>query len=370
MSNPSGRRVLVVEDDPVQQDIIRASLESAGLQVDATASAAEALKLFEARRPDLILIDVGLPDGNGVELCRALNGREPAAPKLLLTARGDLRTRLAGFANGAKDYIQKPFAAQELLARVNVHLDIKSSLEELSRRNEDLKLRERARQDMTDMILHDLRIPLTSIMGTIETIRSRGLLSKKDYRRFAPLLESADTATEFMLLMLNDLLDVSQAETTGGLNTTIDEIDLPQMIDRLKKLFAGRLQAKRLQLRPELRGLQRARTDRQLLFRMLVNIVSNAVSYSPVDADVEIHGARVGSALRLSVLDRGPGVPEPEREKIFSKFSTHVDSEKDPGKGLGLTFCRLAARALKGRAWHEPRPGGGSSFSLEIPGAA
>src|SRR6185312_3436294 len=204
-------RVLVIEDDPDIQGYCNTVLESAGFAVDSTSTLDGARKLY-GKKPDLVVLDIGLPDGNGIDLMREWQKSGTPPPILFLTARGDMKTRLECFQQGAQDYLLKPFAAEELLARAKVHLQVKKSHDELLRRNYELELITRARQDMADMIVHDLKAPLTSIKGTLELVLAHGLISAEGYQN---LLQNAGSAADFMLLMLNDLLDVGQAESAG-----------------------------------------------------------------------------------------------------------------------------------------------------------
>lgn len=359
-------RVLLVEDDPVIQEYCRETLAAGGLTVEACATAKEARALFAAAAPDLVVLDIGLPDGTGLDLLREWGARGARVPVLFLTARGDLRTRLDCFRGGARDYVQKPFAAQELLARALVHLDAKRSLDGALLRNVELELAARARQDMTDMIVHDLKTPLAAIKGTLELVRSRGMISAGQH---AELLEHAGTAAEFMLLMLNDILDVS-LDGQSGLRAELSPVEVAPLHGKLEALFAGRARKTKVSVSwscaPEARVVT---GDQRLLFRVLANLVANAMAASPPGAEVEVRCARRGRAARLSVCDRGPGVPDAEKESVFRKFSTGARPSLEAGSGIGLAFCRAAARAMGGRVWVEDRDGGGSCFHLEIPQA-
>jgi signal transduction histidine kinase len=345
-----------------------AALQGAGFEVEAVATGAEAAASFQRGLPDLVILDVGLPDCSGLDLCGRLGlGVSVATPFVFLTARDDLQTRLAAFKAGAHDYIQKPFSVDELIARVNVQLHIKELHDDLSRKNYDLELMNRARQDVTDMIVHDLKTPLTSIMGTLGLIQKRGLITESGQ---AKLVESAGVAADFMLLMVNDLLDIGRAEA-GGLKAENAPLELTATFDKIARLFALRLERtdKRLTF-CVIPGAERLTSDQILLFRVLVNLIANALKISPPGGAVEVDAAREGAVLRLSVSDRGPGVHESLKKTIFEKYSTRQPKSlsEDGGTGIGLTFCRLAVAALGGRVWVEDRSGGGSVFVVELPG--
>ncbi|HXT00720.1 MAG TPA: response regulator [Elusimicrobiota bacterium] len=359
-------RVLVIEDDPDIQGYCNTVLESAGFAVDSTSTAEGARRLY-GNRPDLIVLDIGLPDGNGIDLMREWQKFGATPPILFLTARGDMKTRLECFQQGAQDYLLKPFAAEELLARAKVHLQVKKSQDDLLRRNYELELVTRARQDMADMIVHDLKAPLTSIKGTLQLILAHGLISAEGY---ASLLQNAGSAADFMLLMLNDLLDVGQAE---GLKAELATVEARPLFEKLQALFLGRAQLSGMEIAARVApGAERLRADQNLLYRIGANLIANAMKASPQGSKIELDAERAGGKYRFIVSDRGRGVPDAEKTRIFEKYMTshREGSPLETGTGLGLAFCRVATAALQGRIWVEDRPGGGSRFILELPDSA
>ena len=361
------QKILIIEDDMDIQVFAKTLLEGAGFTVEACGTEQDGLRRFEEMRPDLVVIDIGLPDGSGLEVCVAIRaGSKEKVPVIFATARGDLQTRLKGFGAGAQDYIHKPFAFQELLARVKVHLDIKKSQEELVERAYNLELVNRARQDLVDMIVHDLKMPLSSIKGTLELIQARGLITAGDYKT---LVSHAGTTADFMLLMLNDLLDIGLAQQKG-LEPQNAPIDSEGMLQKLTTLFAVRSGRTNVKIKTTVdSSAANYQSDFNLVFRILVNLISNALSASRAGNEVEIQCRRAGEKVRLSVADRGPGVPDSDKTAIFEKYKTTKPKSGlgDAGSGIGLSFCKLAAEAMKGKIWVEDRPGGGSVFILELP---
>jgi signal transduction histidine kinase len=363
-------KVLLVEDDPFLQDIVKTALDEAGFHVETSATAADGILTFSQNAPELVIMDINLPDGNGMDLCKTLGlGLTVDTPFIFLSARDDLKMRLAAFAAGAHDFIQKPFSLEELVARVKVQFQIKKLHDDLSRKNYELEVMNRARQDVTSMIVHDLKTPLATIMGMLDVVKAReqrGLPVEGNPTR---LLDSVGFAANFMLLMVNDLLDIGRAETTG-LTTKLAPIDLDPFFDKLRQLFSLKLERTRITLEvrvdPDVRNVT---SDHVLLFRILVNLIANALKISRSGTAVEIRVSREGNDARFVVLDRGPGIPDAMKMAIFEKYSTSQPKSlsEDGGTGIGLTFCRLAVRSLGGRIWAEDRPGGGSAFVLLLP---
>jgi two-component system sensor histidine kinase/response regulator len=355
------QKILIVEDNIHIQGYAKTVLENAGYVIIACGTAAEARKSFWQSRPDLVIVDIGLPDGNGLDLVRELRGPDADVAFMFLTASSDLQTRLECFRLGAMDYIPKPFAVEELLARVQMHLKLKQNRDKLARRNYELELRHRARRDLTDMIVHDLKAPLTSIKGTLELTLRHGLISDAAYQN---LLVSAGTAADFMLLMLNDLLDIGQAEQ-AGLKPEIAPAELELLVSRLRSLFQGHCRTRGVTIEARIAPqVAKINTDANLVFRILVNLVSNALKVSSRGQVVSIEALARDGQARLVVSDCGPGVPDSRKLSIFEKYTTGAPRQ---GTGIGLTFCTVASQALGGKIHVEDRPGGGSLFIVDLP---
>jgi len=211
------------------------------------------------------------------------------------------------------------------------------------------------------MIVHDLKAPLASIKGTLELSMKHGLITEPAYKN---LMTSAGTAADFMLLMLNDLLDLGQAEQ-ASLVPELAPVNLEILVSKLQTIFQGHCRAREVRLdtrvAPEAVLLQ---TDANLLFRILVNLVSNAIKASPHKEAVTLEVALPQGLPRLTVADRGQGVPNDRKSRIFDKYATGNPRQ---GTGIGLAFCRVATQALKGKIRVEDRPGGGSLFIVELP---
>ncbi len=368
MQADKGQRILIVEDNSDIQGFAKTLLETAGFEVHACGTAQEGVTLFRRHKPDLAVVDIGLPDGSGLEVCKVIREESKGkVPVIFTTARGELQTRLQCFESGAQDYMQKPFAVQELLARVKVHLDLKKSHDELAERAYNLELANRARQDLMDMIVHDLKTPLASIKGTLELVQAHGLITNDDYKT---LVGYAGTAADFMLLMLNDLLDIGLAQQRG-LKVELAPVQIQALFDKLGTLFAARYRRMNIKLVPTVGpAAGQADLDFNLVFRVLVNFLSNAMSVAGQNGQVDLACGRADGRLRFSVADRGPGVPDADKQAIFEKYKSsrpRADGLAEAGSGIGLSFCKLAAEAMKGRVWVEDRPGGGSVFSLEVP---
>ncbi|MFC1678750.1 response regulator [Elusimicrobiota bacterium] len=349
-------RVLVVEDDTDIRDLAAKALKSAGFEVREAGTVAEAWRCFNERRPDLVLLDNYLPDGKGCDVCRKL--REIAGedyPVVLMTVRSDLKTRLRCFEAGAQDFISKPFYVEELIERVRVRLISSRKKQSTGRRRE-----------IVDMIAHDLKQPLSAISGSLKLINQQYLITDEVCRR---LLENSEHAAESMFRLINDILDVGKSGS-GRLEVRRESVRVSELLEGVRTLFEAGCAMRSVECRVSvIPGDLTFFTDRGLIFRILANLLQNGVKCSREGSEILMECSRDGSGARFSVSDLGPGIPDGDKERIFGKnVYLETDASQAPtGHGIGLYFCRDAAKALGGKVWVEDREGGGSRFVLELP---
>lgn len=356
-------RVLLIEDDELVVGIVEQAVEAEQWSLRSAGLLAQASREIAQFKPDAVLLDLSLPDGDGISFCRALR-RSPATerlPVIMLTSRGEIQTRLQGFAAGAQDYITKPFEPAELLARLGAHLAIKENRDRLEAELVEKAVRERVRQDLSDMVAHDLRTPLAAIKVTLELVRRQKLISETQCQRF---MESAELSVDIALLMVNDLLDLG----AGKLAVNPAPMDIGRLAGRLASVLALQYAKRGVALVFDTPAAAIV-SDETVLFRVLMNLLGNSLKFSPEGGRVVCRGVPRAGGLRLEIIDGGPGVPDAEKEAIFDKFfrGAAAATWSVPGAGVGLSFCRMAAQALGGKIWVEDGSGGGSVFVLELP---
>jgi PAS domain S-box-containing protein len=228
------------------------------------------------------------------------------------------------------------------------------------------KLVEQLREDLTHTMVHDLRTPLTSIMGSLGLLRLERSESLAVSER--QMIEIAESNSQRMLDLVNSILDVSRLET-GAMPLEREPLDVSALVSNALQLQFPDARQKLLKLTSEVApGLPEAWGDGHLLGRVLQNLVGNAVKMTPrggaIRVSAEVDGSEPG-VLRLSVSDTGPGIPEELQARLFQKFVTGRQAGR--GSGLGLVFCRLVVEAHGGRIWVESQPGRGATFCFTLP---
>ncbi|MCC6731407.1 MAG: HAMP domain-containing histidine kinase [Chthonomonadales bacterium] len=241
---------------------------------------------------------------------------------------------------------------------------------ELQTAHTELKAAEEARDGLTDMIVHDMRTPLTNVITGLQTVQGLGLTS--DLK--GELVDSAIAGANRLLEMVNDLLDISKLEA-GMMPIDSRPVPVAEVMDEAESLVEALAREKSLTVRREVSpaiGEGVARADRELLLRVLVNLLGNAVKFTPEGGAVTLKAARgADGMIRVAVADTGPGIPEEARARIFDKFHQLKNGGGNGGAstGLGLTFCRMAVDAQGGTIGVDSQVGAGSEFWFTLPAA-
>ncbi len=366
--------ILVVDDTPENLRLLSSILTESGYEVRPVPSGRLALKAVEKDQPELILLDINMPEMNGYEVCDRLKADPKLCeiPVIFISALNETMDKVQAFHCGGVDYITKPFQFEEVLARVETHLGLQRSRMEILAKNQELdasytKLKEleSLRDSLTHMIVHDLRSPLSGIMGCLgilATEMAEGL--PESHRKFLLIAESS--ASELMT-RVNALLDVSRLEE-GAMPLKIETVDIAALArEATVSLSVQCLEFHLVFDLPE--SAVFAPCDRELIGRVFLNLLHNAVKFAPKNSHIRITIEPGEAAVRVAVHDEGRGIPEAYREKIFEKFK-QVESAKGgvrKGSGLGLAFCKLAVEAHGGSIGVDCPAEKGSIFWFLIP---
>jgi signal transduction histidine kinase len=357
--------ILAVDDTAENLRLLSGMLGEKGYQVRPVTSGRHALQAAERSAPDLILLDINMPEMDGYEVCRQLKSKDSLrdVPVVFLTALTETADKLKAFSVGGVDYISKPFQIDEVLARVKVHIALRRAQAELAKNYEQLKALEKVRDNLVHMIVHDMRSPLAVIMGHLDLVRmfSEGALPDSALTS----LDAASRGARSLTNMTDDLLDVSKMEE-GKLALNRENCDLyplaQEVVSGLTTLDRNRL------ISVEIAAPAIASFDPAIMRRILQNLLSNAIKHTPTGSAIRIQTIDGENQLRVLVIDSGPGVPIEAREKIFQKFGA-AESRKDQqyhSVGLGLAFCKLAVQAHGGRIGVDSNEPQGSVFWFEV----
>ncbi len=336
------RTILVVDDSELNRMMMESFIDPLGHRVIHAADGRDALQQVKAVRPNLILLDVMMPEMDGFEVCRRIksNPETRTIPIIIITALDKTEDNVKGIEAGADDFLTRPFDAVILAARMKSLLHAKDLNDEI------LKL-EQLKEDLTRMIVHDLRTPLTSIRMSLQTLQER--VTNDDAQE---LIQFASADVEQALLLINNLLDLGKLEThkmeLHREDTAIVEL-LREAAQRLKPLASHH----RLSIRVSASNEEiYAEIDRILIGRVISNLLSNAVKFADAKSEIIVEAAEhKDGRVEIVISNQGPDIPEDARQSIFEKFGqlSETKAKNNLGTGLGLTFCRLVTEAHKGR---------------------
>lgn len=354
-----GALVLVVDDHNDNLRFIGELLDRAGYQVMPALDGAAALARAAKRPPALALLDMSMPGMDGIETCRRLRQLPDLQdlPVLFVTAATDHASLSMAFSAGAVDYITKPFVADELLMRVRNHLDLRQARARL-----ETMLRER--EEMTDIIAHDLKNPLTCILFAAQSQR-RAANARQCGELAEEILGCADEALRYIQRFL---VRGEQAQRLRPF--TRQPVPLATIAAEAVRL--QRLAAAHQQVKIGIVGHAVVQADPRVARDVIQNLVSNAIRHSPADSEIriELSAGRPGYAV-CAVMDRGRGVDESIRERLFERYVRYPADDAVAGdgysSGLGLAIARNDIGQMGGRLWYAPRDGGGSVFAFELP---
>ena len=357
--------ILVVDDTPANLQMLADILKRRCYRARPVPSGRLALQAAKADPPDLILLDINMPVMDGYEVCAELKNDPSLSsiPVFFISAYGETMDKMRAFGAGGVDYITKPFQVEEVEARVAVHLQLRRQqrdLEVLLAKQHDL---EAMRDTMVHMIVHDLRAPLTAVFNYLDLVREQeaGFISIESMQN----LDLAMKASRWMVQMVNVLLDASKIES-GQMTLRLVECDVGDLLAEAIDAIRSLADEKNIVFRPvHLRGV----VDRDIIARVVQNLVSNAVKLTPPGGDVKVTVEIRGRRLRIEVRDHGPGIAAEHHPKIFEKFGQLDSSVRQsvPSSGLGLYFCKLAVDAHGGHIGVDSDVGKGSVFWFELP---
>jgi len=340
-------RVLVVDDVPKNVQMLGSMLRSEGYDVIPAASGAQALRSAATHKPDLILLDVMMPEMNGYVVIQKLR-EDPSmrdVPVIFVTALTDEEDEAKGLELGAVDYITKPTNIAITKARVKTHLSLRFARMKLEKQNRQLIEAAKLREDVERMSRHDLKTPLSAILASPDLITASGSLTPNQVK----VLGVVESSGYRMLEMIDRSLDLYKMET-GSYTFKPAPVNLLEVIRKVVGEVQRLASAKRITIQlllggdpPDKDATYEVTGEELLCHTMLANLAKNAVEASPEDQTVTV-SLQEGEPKAVSIRNEG-AVPEEIRDRFFEKY---VTSGKERGTGLGTYSARLIAEAQGG----------------------
>lgn len=366
--------ILIVDDTPENLRFLSTMLAEQGYEVRKALNGLMALATVQADPPDLILLDIKMPQMNGFEVCEQLKLAESTRdiPVIFLSALDDVLDKVKAFHVGGVDYITKPFQFEEVLARVENQLSIRRLQKQLTQQKEAAEKAAQAKSDFLAMMSHEIRTPLNGVLGMTQLLAETELT--REQQKFLKIIEMSG---ETLLTVINDILDFSKIES-GQLELENRPINLRDCIENVCDLLSLKAQEKNLEIlyhvSPDVPVMIMGDVTR--LHQILMNLLNNAVKFTEqgevfIEVNVQPETPEFQSpAINLSfaVKDTGIGIPQDKISRLFKPFS-QVDSatsRKYGGTGLGLVICDRLVKLMAGNIGVDSTENQGSTFFFNI----
>jgi len=370
---PTVANILLVDDTPANLKVLTELLKEYHYKVRAVPSGKLALKSVEHRQPDLILLDINMPEMNGYEVCQHLKDNPITAniPVIFISALDDIQDKVQAFRQGGVDYITKPFQIEEVHARIKTHLTIGQLQKELKQKNSHLESQLRQLQEMkamqdtlVHMVVHDIKVPFT---GAALLVSHLDATSENLPPHVAAQLQQTNKIMDRMNMALQNILDLGKMEW-GKLTLKYETLELVSAL----KVWLEEIEPLSAHVQLEIQLPEQPleiEVDSFLLKRIVFNLLMNAFRYTTEGKKVQIKLLSEKEKFCLAISDQGPGVPEEYRETIFEKYvQIQLSHKNDPASsGLGLAFCKMAIEAHHGQIGLESEVGQGSTFWFTLP---
>ena len=367
--NPSEYKILIVDDVMSNVLLLKMLLTNEKFAIATASNGRQALEQVEKENPDLVLLDVMMPDMSGFEVAQHLKSNPQTAeiPIIFLTALNSTADIVKGFQVGANDFISKPFNKEELIIRVTHQISLVAAKRLILSKTEELQRTIAGRDKLYSVIAHDLRSP----MGSIKMVLNMLILNlpfEKIGAEMYELLTMANQTTEDVFSLLDNLLKWTKSQI-GKLNVVYQDVDLVEVTDGVIEIFSMVASLKKIRIREMKPERMMVNADIDMLKTVVRNLLSNAIKFSKENSEILVKMEEVNGMAVVSVQDHGCGISEEGQKKLlhadthFSTFGTN----NEEGSGLGLLLCKDFVVKNGGKLWFTSKEGEGSIFSFSIP---
>lgn len=376
--------ILIVDDIPENLFLLGKTLQREGYDISYASNGEQAIKIAKKLKPDLILLDVLMPNMNGYEVCKIIKETKETSsiPVIFLTALSDSAQVIEGFKVGAADFITKPFNIPEVIARIKTHLDLKLSrdmninyINKLKAYNEELNETEKklielnnSKDKFFSIVAHDLKNPFHGFMRLTEVMLADfDELSKEEIKSY---LQEIHSSAEKLYKLLENLLTWSRVQI-GKIPYEPDEIKLSDVFNSVILLFRENAKSKKIKVHNNIQSDVRVFADKNMLDAVVRNLLSNAIKFTNIEGNINIYTKNVddGKTLQIVIEDDGIGMSKEELSKIFRLDYQLIrnGTANEKGTGLGLILCKELVEKNFGKLELESQEGLGTKSIIYLP---
>jgi signal transduction histidine kinase/predicted metal-dependent phosphoesterase TrpH len=364
-------KIMIADDERDLVEMLAYNLRKKEYLILTAYNGFEAWEKIESESPDLLILDLMMPDLDGWELCRMVrrNDREEirGISILMLTARAMPEDRVYGLEIGADDYLTKPFSLNELILRVEKLLERKRAVGQLKEEMDSLHSSIRNKETDLKRVMHDLKNPLLSMGASV-----RRMLRKNQNEEEVKILKNIYDSSIHLTQWIDDTL-LSSDHLSQEKKWEMKEIEIPPMVQQVIDLLKEASREKKIEIHFEASpSIPLVYCHEQLFSRAIENLLDNALKYTPEGGKVDVTITsylpwKDGGVIEISIKDTGIGILEGDIERIFEPFYRGRNSLSETGAGLGLSFVKEVVNLHGGRILVQSEPRKGSIFSVLLP---
>ncbi|GCD10328.1 hybrid sensor histidine kinase/response regulator [Clostridium tagluense] len=368
MNNQKQFLILVVEDSSLNLQIISDILNGKGYKVAIARNGYEALNFLLENTPDIILLDIIMPGLNGIELCYEIKKsiKTKNIPIIFISALTDISSKVNGFKAGGVDFITKPFQKEEVLARVQIHLALKESMEIIKEQKKQLEESIISKNHFFSIIAHDLKSPFNGLIGITDFFSKS--IEEFDKEELALLALDMNKTAINLYRLCENLLDWASLQR-GTMAFTPVQFELQGLVKDCVEVLKCNFTQKKIIVKINV-AKQNVNCDYDMIHTIMRNLISNAIKFTNIGGCITISSNYLDSGfIEVSVADTGVGMDPSILSKLFRIDIKHgtVGTEGETGTSLGLILCKELVEKNSGKIWAISTMGQGSCFKFTIP---
>jgi signal transduction histidine kinase len=361
-------KILIIDDIAENIQVLAGILHKEKVKISFATRAAQGIETAINTQPDLILMDVTMPEMDGFTATKILkeNSSTKDIPVIFLTARTDTKDLVTGFNAGGVDYIVKPYNPTELLLRIITHLELKKSKEEILQQKQKLEMANKEKDKFLSIVSHDLRSPFAGILGLTQfMIEDYDSFSSDDMKEY---LNNFYTSLKVQYQFMEDLLSWGNFQM-GRKKVHPEDFLVSELLKNNQIIVQETLKQKSQTLTIEFENDIYAFADRQMVSSVVHNLITNAMKFSPIGKEIKLYAKNIADNVEIGVIDKGVGLEKVDSAKLFKidTVFTNPGTNNEKGTGLGLLLCSEMVRNNKGEIFVDSEIGVGSRFYFTLP---
>ncbi|MDC1067814.1 hybrid sensor histidine kinase/response regulator [Candidatus Kapabacteria bacterium] len=361
-----GAKILIVDDINDNIKLLGRLIRNYKSKISVATNGKQAVEIASEIIPDLILMDVNMPEMNGFEAAEIITQNETTKhiPIIFLTALSDINDVIEGFNKGGLDYVTKPFNSTVLISRVKTHLSLKFQKDELKKLNDEIKKSDNQKTQFLSIVSHDLRSPMSGLVGLAKMIN-------KDFDEFEKeelkeLTVSMQEALENQYQFMENMLKWGNLQF-DKVPVSMTDINLNFLIDQIFEVLKLNSNDKKVELNKQFE-VETVFGDYNLIYSIFHNLIVNAIKYTKENGQVLVTAKEEDNFYKLSVKDNGIGMPKKVADSLFqvNKVQSRPGTNNEQGTGLGLIVSYESVLKHNGKIWAETEENVGTEFIFTL----